>query len=71
MADRDDRNDREGRDRRDAEAAFGGLCPGCAHAHLVRSERDSLFLRCRLATAEPTRPKYPPQPVLVCSGRSG
>lgn len=45
-----------------------GLCPGCAHVRPVRSARGSLFLRCSLAARDPRFPKYPPQPVVRCSG---
>jgi len=40
------------------------LCRRCAHLKLVRSGRGSVFLMC----LEPSRPKYPPQPVRLCRG---
>ena len=45
-----------------------GLCPGCAHVKLVRTERGSVFLLCRLAARDPRFPKYPSQPRLLCAG---
>jgi hypothetical protein len=37
-------------------------CHGCLHLRRVDSGRGSTFLRC----LEPSRPKYPPQPVRDC-----
>jgi len=48
--------------------AFGGLCPTCRHVRPVSSSKGSTFLLCGLAAADPTFPRYPPQPVLVCRG---
>jgi hypothetical protein len=45
-----------------------GLCPGCAHVKLVRNDRGSVFLLCRLAARDPRLPKYPTQPRLLCPG---
>lgn len=45
-----------------------GLCPDCRHVRVVANDRGSTFLRCGLAAADPRFPKYPPQPVLACSG---
>jgi hypothetical protein len=39
------------------------LCHRCLHLRLVESGKGSVFLMCR----EPSLPKYPPQPVRVCS----
>ncbi len=44
------------------------LCPECAHVKTVRSERGSTFYMCLLARTDPRFTKYPPQPVVVCSG---
>lgn len=44
-----------------------GLCPRCAHVKPVRTAR-SLFLLCRLASRDPSYPKYPPQPRERCAG---
>ncbi len=43
-------------------AARGGLCGGCRYARLVRSSRESVFVRC----TRPALPKYQGQPVLRC-----
>ena len=45
-----------------------GLCPGCRHARVVRSDRGSVFYQCLLAAQDPRFPKYPPLPVLQCAG---
>jgi len=50
------------------ESPYGGLCPGCAHVKVVSSDRGSTFVRCLLAKADTGFTRYPPQPVLVCSG---
>lgn len=47
---------------------YGGLCPGCAHVKVVSSDRGSTFVQCRLAKTDARFARYPPQPVLVCSG---
>ncbi len=49
----------------------GGLCPRCAHVHVVVSDRGSTFYRCRLSAADPRFPRFPPQPVLACAGFRG
>ena len=43
------------------------LCTTCRHVRVVRSSR-STFLLCRRAASDARYPKYPPQPVLACSG---
>ncbi len=43
-------------------AARGGLCGGCTYARLVRSSKESVFVRC----TRPELPKYQGQPVLRC-----
>ncbi|MFN5300823.1 MAG: hypothetical protein ACK5HA_21320, partial [Planctomycetaceae bacterium] len=45
-----------------------GLCPGCHWSRLVVSGRGSQFLLCNKAFQDPRFPKYPPQPVAMCSG---
>jgi hypothetical protein len=47
---------------------FFGLCRKCGHAQRVRTARGSTFLRCRRADTDPRYVRYPPQPVLSCSG---
>ncbi len=44
----------------------GGLCPRCRHVKLVASDRGSVFFLCQLARRDPSLPRYPPQPRLVC-----
>jgi hypothetical protein len=46
----------------------GGLCQACAHVRTITSARGSTFLLCTRAANDPRFPKYPPQPVWVCSG---
>jgi len=45
-----------------------GLCPACRHVQVVTSERGSRFLRCQLSQTDPSLPRYPPQPRMVCTG---
>jgi hypothetical protein len=49
-------------------AAARSLCARCRHVKLVRSEKGSVFLLCRLAAHDARFAKYPPQPVLACAG---
>jgi hypothetical protein len=44
------------------------LCETCAHLREVMSGRGSRFLLCLLSRTDGRYPKYPPQPVLRCSG---
>lgn len=44
------------------------LCTSCAHVQLVRSAKGSVFLLCARSKRDPSFPKYPPQPVIRCSG---
>lgn len=44
-----------------------GLCADCRHARVVTTARANYFL-CRLAQRDLRLPKYPPLPVLRCSG---
>ena len=45
-----------------------GLCGGCAHALLRPTRRETVYLRCGLAAADPTFPRYPRLPVTACAG---
>jgi len=45
-----------------------GLCAMCIHVHIVENRRGSRFYRCRLAEVDPSFPRYPALPVLVCRG---
>lgn len=42
------------------------VCHGCAHLRLSGNRRGSVFLAC----AEPTLPRYLPQPVVRCGRRT-
>jgi len=58
-----------GDDRRLLEdlASPPGLCATCEHLRLAASRR-SVFIRCGLADTDPRFPRYPPLPVVACSG---
>lgn len=45
-----------------------GLCFGCRHARSQENARGSRFWRCLRADREPDFLRYPPLPVLECSG---
>jgi hypothetical protein len=38
------------------------------HARVIRSDRGSIFYRCKLAATDPRFPQYPKLPVLRCGG---
>jgi hypothetical protein len=44
------------------------LCETCRFCKEVVTPKGSRFLLCRLSQSNPNFPKYPPQPVLQCSG---
>lgn len=44
------------------------LCESCKYKRDVVSGKGSRFLLCELALADDRYPKYPPQPMLRCSG---
>ena len=44
------------------------LCISCAFLRVVTSGRGSRFLLCRKAEEDPRFAKYPPQPIVRCSG---
>ncbi|MFL6201003.1 MAG: hypothetical protein ACJ76J_17675 [Thermoanaerobaculia bacterium] len=44
-----------------------GLCATCEHLRLMASSR-SVFVRCALAETDPRFLRYPPLPVVACSG---
>lgn len=50
-----------------AHSVRAGLCERCAHVQIVTG-RGSQFYRCRLSFSDPRFPRYPPIPVLQCSG---
>jgi hypothetical protein len=45
-----------------------GLCAGCAHVRVVRSRRGSVFYLCQRSASDPSFPRYPRLPVVVCRG---
>ena len=45
-----------------------GLCASCRHLVVVTTDRGSVFAQCGLAKVDPRFRKYPPLPVIVCSG---
>ena len=47
--------------------AFPGLCADCAFSRIVNSGRSTFYL-CERAVTDPRFRKYPPLPVLSCSG---
>jgi hypothetical protein len=59
--------DEETRRLADRLTANPGLCRTCEHLRLLASAR-SVFVRCGLAETDPAFPRYPPLPVLSCSG---
>jgi hypothetical protein len=44
------------------------LCETCTHLREVVTPKGSRFLLCQLSQKNAAFPKYPPQPVLVCTG---
>lgn len=44
----------------------GSLCGRCQQHRLITSGKGSQFLMCQIGLAEPSWPKYPPQPVYSC-----
>ncbi|HUF13578.1 MAG TPA: hypothetical protein VMN78_10795 [Longimicrobiales bacterium] len=59
---------------RDASTEIGmrapdpGLCRACSHSRVVKSARGSVFWLCELSRTDPAFPRYPPLPVVRCSG---
>ena len=45
-----------------------GLCAACVNARIVTSGKRSTFWLCELSRVDPAFPKYPPLPVVRCSG---
>jgi hypothetical protein len=45
-----------------------GLCGHCRHAGRVVSSHGTVFYLCRRSFTDPTFPKYPPLPVVACTG---
>ncbi len=47
---------------------YGGLCADCRHVRIIESDKGSVFVLCGRAKDDPRFPRYPPQPVVRCSG---
>jgi len=47
---------------------IGSLCESCESMREVVSGKGSRFLLCQLSTTNPAFAKYPPQPIVRCSG---
>lgn len=45
-----------------------GLCNGCLHQRVVESGRGSRFSLCRRAAGDARLVRYPPLPVVRCTG---
>jgi hypothetical protein len=45
-----------------------GLCASCINMRVIETKRGSRFFMCELAQTDARFPKYPPLPVLSCSG---
>ncbi len=52
----------------DPPAPDVGLCATCRWMRTVTNRRGSVFYRCTLADTDPHFVRYPPLPVLTCSG---
>jgi len=45
-----------------------GLCGACRHVRTVLSGKGSTFYLCERSRTDPRFPRYPPMPVVRCSG---
>ena len=45
-----------------------GLCQTCRHAAAITTASGSVFYRCGLSETDPRFRKYPPLPVIQCTG---
>lgn len=45
-----------------------GLCATCRHVRRITSDRGSTFIQCGLSFSDPSFPKYPRLPVVLCRG---
>lgn len=52
----------------DRDGLDAGLCADCRHARRIANRRGSLFLLCARASGDPRFRRYPPLPMLRCSG---
>ena len=54
--------------RSSSESNAVGLCGGCRHMRLIKSDRGSTFYLCQRSLTDSSFPKYPRLPVLQCRG---
>lgn len=47
-----------------------GLCASCINVRIIENKRGSRFYMCELSKVDPAFPRYPPLPVVKCSGYS-
>lgn len=59
---------RPDRERQGPRSPYGGLCASCSHVRTIASERGSVFVLCGLSREDARFPRYPPQPVVRCTG---
>jgi hypothetical protein len=45
-----------------------GLCLTCRFSRVIVSDRGSRFYFCERSKTDPRFPKYPPLPVVACTG---
>lgn len=45
-----------------------GICATCLHVTIIRSDRGTIFYRCRLSDHDPKFSRYPRLPVRICKG---
>jgi len=50
------------------ESSAESLCARCRWVREIRSAKGSTFSLCTRSKDDPAFPKYPPQPVVACSG---
>ena len=49
-------------------APAAGLCERCRNVRVVDTRKGSRFYLCELSETDTRYPKYPPTPVLRCTG---
>jgi len=50
------------------DIAREGLCATCRHARAIKNDRGTRFLLCEKSKTDPRFPRYPPLPVIRCTG---
>ena len=51
-----------------ADISHVGLCLDCKYSKHVEAKEDTVYFLCHRFFTDPTFPKYPRLPVLLCSG---